>query len=214
MHQQRKRYAQALPHAHREPSGALGPRVRKSHRPQNLIDAFLRKPQQRGTHAQVLAGGEVLVEGRLLDERADTVEVIAPPGTPLKEHLPLAGMQHARYHLERGRLTRPIGAEQPVDLPLLDMQGHVVHRRLRTPTTTKALGEPACLKDATRHMSLPSSRLLASPPSLDRIPKEALKVVATCSAAAREGRPGDRGLPALPCLTDTPYGYIVRSGFW
>lgn len=109
--------AQALPHAHREAPGALLPGVREVHGGKHLIYAALRKAQQRGAHAQVLARGEVGVERRLLDEAADCVEVLAAPGVPGKEDLPAVGRSIPQIILSVVDLPAPLGPSSPYTSP-------------------------------------------------------------------------------------------------
>lgn len=70
----------------------------------------------------------------------------------LMQAVALGGMQHARDHLERGRLARAVGAEQHVDLPLIDVQRYVVHRRLGAASPPEAFHEPMRFQNASRHV--------------------------------------------------------------
>ena len=69
--------------------------------------------------AQVLPPGDVGVERRALDERADAGQDATPPRAAWRwpEHLDLAGVgrDQAEQHPDRRRLARPVRAEEAVD---------------------------------------------------------------------------------------------------
>ncbi len=80
--------------------GLLGPNGAGKSTTLKMITGMLRP-----TEGEMLCGGrpsrrEVGVEGRLLHERADAVEVIAATGPSPEEQLALRRPQHARDHLE------------------------------------------------------------------------------------------------------------------
>ena len=128
--------------------------------PQLVEQAFEALPLLRGGQLQRLEDGEhVLLDaelakhGRLLREVADPEprppvhgflgEIVAIERDPS-----LVGADQTGDHVEARRLPRPVGAEQPDDLPLLEPQAHVVHHA----ATLVALEESGCFEHArARH---------------------------------------------------------------
>ena len=107
--EKRQRDAQTLPHAQAELASPLFASAREVHRLEHLVDARLGQAQERGSHAQVLGRREVGIDGRRLDERADPVEVLAPPRMTAELDGPFRGAKHPADHLEQGGLARPVG---------------------------------------------------------------------------------------------------------
>src|SRR6185503_17335971 len=73
---------------------------------------------------EVLANGQVVVEGELLGHVPDALpHVLRAEIPPLARELDLApgGIEEAAQHLDRGRLARAIRAEESVDLAVPDV---------------------------------------------------------------------------------------------
>jgi hypothetical protein len=121
---QRPHDGQLLPHALAEAADGLvfaaseaeALEVTERARPRRgLVD--LVEPHEE---AQVLAGGEALVEAGLLREEPHPLPqprpVVAPQGQPAHGAPPRRRRQEPRQHAHRRRLAGAVGAEQPEDL--------------------------------------------------------------------------------------------------
>lgn len=191
VNEKRKREPQSLLHAHRERPDALLARVGEVDDVQHLVDTAFRQSEHRGTHAQVFGGGEVGVERRALDERADFVEIVAAPSVSVERDVAFGGAEYPREHLERGRFARAVGAEEPVDTPAPYVQADVGDRRLRGVPAPKALGEPVRFQYAVH---VPSFRPLRRG---GRCCGRCWRPRA-CACAAGVGVGGGRARPSVP----------------
>jgi hypothetical protein len=114
-----------------DPSGAALP---QTHHLQHLADAVrdprLGHPVQLGVEAQVLLGGQVGVERRVLEHETD----VAPHVGALADDVVAgderrAGGRHGEraQHLDRGRLAGAVRAEEAEDLARLDRERDRIH---------------------------------------------------------------------------------------
>jgi len=82
-------------------------------------------PVHPAVKVQVLAAGELAIDGGVLEDDSDGVSnrvplpfyIISPDGGPS-----CRGPQHCGQHLDDGALSRAVGAEEAEELPLLDVQ--------------------------------------------------------------------------------------------
>ena len=140
---QRQGQPQPLLHAQGEVLEGLLPRARQIHLLQHLVhhppawnaplDAVI---------LQVLPGGQVGIEAGRLHHGPGAGPHFGQlpfPGGAKQGNLPLRRYRLGRHHPNDRGLARAVAAHQPINLPLLDGQLHMVHRQM----IAIALGQPA-----------------------------------------------------------------------
>ena len=121
---------QPLAHAVRVTAHPVALAAGQLHRVQRLVDPLGRAAAVvGGQHLQVLAGVEVGVEGRGLDEAGHPLE--RPHArhrvAPEEPHRPLGRPDEPEHHPQRRRLARAVGPEVAVDVPGLHGQVDPAH---------------------------------------------------------------------------------------
>ena len=89
------------------------------HPPDLLLALTGRYAVDAGKKLEVLLDRKVVVQREFLRHVADSLPHLGRPQTPTftrKLHLPLRRIEQTAQHLDRRRLARAVGAEQPVDL--------------------------------------------------------------------------------------------------
>lgn len=129
--QQGRRKAQALLHAQGVVGHLLPPLAVQPDDLQHLPDVLLRRAAERLDDPQVLLAREVAVIAGALDEAPHLPEhgqaVFGVHLLPQHLDAPRRGAHQAQDHFQRGGLSRPVGAEEPVDAALRHVQVQVRH---------------------------------------------------------------------------------------
>jgi hypothetical protein len=128
--EQRRREAEALPHAERERPDRPPGRGVQAGQVEHLVHPPGRNPVRGGQDPQMVTGPPARVKAGRLQHRADHP---ARPGQPLVPHaaderVPGGGLDQAEDNAQGGGLPRPVRAEQAGDLPLRGGEGHVPDR--------------------------------------------------------------------------------------
>src|SRR3954454_1046176 len=80
-------------------------------------------------HPQVLVGGEVLVERRILEDQPDVAAygalLVADVVAGDRRRAP-AGVDESAEHLDRGRLAGAVGPQEAEDLAAVDVEADVI----------------------------------------------------------------------------------------
>ena len=101
------------------------------HLPQACADLRPRDPVQLGVEAQVLLGGEVVVESRVLEDQADVASHLGALGDDVEaRHLGAAGGRpdQGAQHRDRRRLAGAVGTQEPEGLARRHREAHLAHR--------------------------------------------------------------------------------------
>ena len=113
----------------------VGP-VGQAHHVEDLVEPVGEllplQPLQAAEEPQVVAGGEVLVEGEVLGHEADLglgLDGVAHHRVSGDGDVAGVGREQPADHRDRGGLARPVGAEEAVGLADPDGERHAVHGR-------------------------------------------------------------------------------------
>src|SRR5215468_3180135 len=146
--EQAGRYRQALLHAQRVRPVTLLGGAEQANPVQGRVDpgggrARIGRPVGGVDPRQVGPAGQVRVEGRPLDQRANPrQDPGGRPGHRVAEQADAAPrrVDQAEQHPDRGGLSGPVRPEEPIHRSARDGQGEVVHREL---AAAEPLGQPA-----------------------------------------------------------------------
>ena len=192
----------------------------RSHTPNRVSSSLVRScraggghPIEPPEHVEVLLDRQVQrelgIRAGIPDHREDRFAII---GQQLAEVLNPARsrLQCTQEHLDRGRLPRSVGAEQPQDLGRLELERDVVNRRHRLPTPVHLRQLGHC-QDGSRlrsNLHRPSCpRSVADPPRTD----DSIQRVSTRFGLPRFGpSPGELG----SIIPQTQFRFLVNSPMW
>jgi hypothetical protein len=95
------------------------------------VHGLARHPVELGVQAQVLLGGEIAVERRVLEDEADVAAHLVAFGddvVPRHPRGPGGGPHERAEHVDRRRLARPVGPEEAEGLPRADLELDAAYR--------------------------------------------------------------------------------------
>jgi hypothetical protein len=157
--------AEALLHSLRVGCGTIVRAGAQPHLVEHGVDAILSHPCVAREHAQVVAPGQVWVEGRCLDHRPDARKPLRRAGRdPQDGCLARRGSHEAEQHPQGGRLAGAVRAEEAIHLAAANAQLEVIDGNDRIAV---ALGERSRLDHETviNHGTATSARRRQSRPA-------------------------------------------------